>query len=106
MLTVDSSYSRLSANISVELYVDGHIMSREFPRVEVQPVIRDLNLVSINELLLKNTISVAKSISPCWHVHSGHTVQKAGCKTTKATVTKRCIVLLRYDIFNPEAQFF
>ena len=69
-------------------------MSRELPGVEVQPVIRNLDLISIHNFLLEDTVSVAKSISPCRIVQSSHTVKEARRKSAKSTVSESSIVLL------------
>ena len=49
----------MSRDVTVELNVHSDVMPGEFPRVEVQPVIWYLYLVSVDNLLLKDTISVA-----------------------------------------------
>ncbi len=91
-------------DISVELNVDCDIVSREFPGVEVQPVVRNLDLVTIHNLLLEYTILVTKCVSPGWIVHRGHAIEEAGCQTPKTAVTQGSIVFLRYDVLNSEAQ--
>lgn len=67
------------ANVTVKLDVDGNIVSRELPGIEVEPVIGNLNLVSVDNLLLEDTISVSQTIAPGRVVERGETVQKAGC---------------------------
>ena len=69
-------------------------MSREFPGVEVEPVIRNLDLISIHNFLLEDTVSVAKPISPRRIVQSGHTVKEACRKSAKTTVSESSVVLL------------
>lgn len=46
------------SNISVELDWYDDIVPWELPRIEVKPVIRHLDLVSIDQLLLEDTISI------------------------------------------------
>ena len=53
---------------TVELDIDRHIMAREFPRVEIQPVIGNFYLVAIYDLLLENPIAVSESVAPGWVV--------------------------------------
>lgn len=91
--------------LSLEIsYIDNNIMSGELPRVKVQPVIRNLNLVSIHNLLLKNTITISQPITPSGIIERCQTIQKACRKTTKTTITKRSIMFLFDNILNPEAQ--
>ena len=92
-----------SSNRAVELDVDSYIVPRKLPRVEIQPIVWNFDLISIHNLLLEDTISITESVAPCRIVQSGQAVKEAGCKSTKATVSESSIVLLRYDIFNSEA---
>lgn len=79
-------------------------MPGKLPRIEIQPVVWNFHLVSIHNLLLEDAVSITKPVAPCRVVQSSHAVKEAGRKSTKATVTESSIVLLRYDIFNSEAQ--
>jgi hypothetical protein len=88
-----------------QTYIYNNIVSREFPRVEIKPVIGNLDLVAIHDFLLENTISVSQSISPGWHVERSQGVQETGSQTTKTTITKSSIVLLVDDVLNAETEF-
>lgn len=79
-------------------------MSGEFPRVEVKPVIRDLDLVSINDLLLENTISISKTVAPGGEVEGSQTVEETSRQSTQATVAQSSVMLLANDILNTEAK--
>ena len=46
-------------HISVKLYGYHNIMPWKLPGVEIKPIIRHLDLVSIMELLLEDTISIS-----------------------------------------------
>ena len=74
--------------------VNSHVMSRKFPGIEVEPIIRDFNLKTVNELLLEYSVPITESITPGRHIHGGHAVQKAGRKAPKPSVAKGSIVLL------------
>jgi hypothetical protein len=91
-------------DMAVELHIHNDIVTLELPRVEVEPVIGDLNLVSIDDLLLKDTVSVTKTVSPGWVVQRGHRVEEAGGETTETAVAERGVVLLGNDIFHAEAK--
>lgn len=79
-------------------------MTRELPGVKVQPVVRNLNLVSVNDLLLEDTISVAETVAPSRVVEGGQTIQEAGGQTTETAITKSSIVLLLDYVFDSEAK--
>lgn len=85
-------------------HIDKNIMSGKLPRVKVQPVVRNLNLVSIHNLLLKNTITISQPITPSGVVERCQTIQKACCKAAKTAITKRSIMFLLDNILNTEAQ--
>ena len=71
-----------SVDVAVKLDVDSDIVSLELPRVEVKPVVRDFNLISIDNLLLKDTVSVAQTIAPGGIVEGGERVEEAGSETS------------------------
>lgn len=89
---------------AVELNVDSNIISREFPWVEVKPVIGNFDLVPIINLLLKDTVSVSQAVAPCGIIEGSQTVEKAGSQSTETAVAESCIVFLRDDIFDSEAK--
>lgn len=91
-------------HVSVELDIDGDVMSGKLPGVEVQPVIWNFNLVAIHKFLLEYAVFVSQGISPGWVVHGGQAIKEAGCETSQTAITEGSIVFLRDDIFNPEAQ--
>lgn len=47
-----------------EAYIHSDIVSGELPRVEVEPVVGYFHLISIDDLLLENTISVSQAVAP------------------------------------------
>jgi hypothetical protein len=91
-------------DMAVELHIHNDVVTLELPRVKVEPVIWHLNLVSIDDLLLKDTVSVTKTVSPSWVVQRGHRVEEAGGETTETAVAERGVVLLGNDIFHAEAK--
>ena len=50
--------------VTVELDVDCDVVPLELPRVKVEPVVWDLDLVSVNDLLFEDTVSVSKTLAP------------------------------------------
>lgn len=80
-------------------------MSWEFPRIEIKPVIGNLDLVAIHDFLLEDTISVSQSVSPGRNVERSHGVQETSSQATKTTIAKSSIVLLLNDVLNAETKF-
>lgn len=89
--------------VAIKLNVSSDIGPRKLPWIEIEPVIGDLNLIAIDNLLLKNTIPVPESIAPSWQVHRRHTIKEARGKSSETTITKCCIMFLGNDVFNSKA---
>lgn len=66
------------SHITIKLDVHCDVVSRELPGVEVEPVIRDLDLVPIDNFLLEDAISITETITPGRVVERGETVEEAG----------------------------
>jgi hypothetical protein len=79
-------------------------VSRELPGVKVKPVIRHLDLVSVYNFLLEDSISISKTVTPGRVVEGGQTVKETSSKSAKTTVAQCSIVLLSNDILNSEAE--
>lgn len=85
-------------------YIDSNVVSWELPGVEVKPVIRHLDLVSIDNFLLENAISISETVTPSGVVEGRQTVEETGSESTKTAVTQRSIILLCDDVFDSEAE--
>lgn len=79
-------------------------MSWKLPRVDVEPVIRLLNLVAIHNVLLEDTVAVAQSIAPRREVETRQTIQEASCQPAQTSISQGSIVFLLNDVLDPEAQ--
>lgn len=90
-------------HVAIELDINSDIVPRELPRVEIEPVIGDLNLISIDNFLFEDTISVPESVSPSRKVHRRHAIEEARGKSSKATISKRCIMFLGNNVLNSKA---
>lgn len=90
-------------HVAIELDIDRDIMALEFPGVEVQPVIWNFDLVSVDNFLLEDTISVAEPVAPSRVVERSHRIEETGGETTKTAIPERSIVLLLNDVFHAEA---
>jgi hypothetical protein len=87
-----------------ETYIHNDIVSWKFPRIEVKPVIRNLNLVSVHNFLLENTIAISQSITPCRVVERRKGVQETSSQSAETSISKRSIVLLVNDVFDAETE--
>lgn len=90
--------------MTVEHDVDSNIMTSKLPRIKIEPVIRHLNLITIHNLLLENTIAVPQPVTPSRVVQTGQRVQKARRKASETAVSERRIMLMVDDILNPETE--
>ena len=62
------------ANAAIKLNVDRNFVTREFPGIIIEPVVGDLHLVSVYDLLLEDSIAVSQSVSPSRVVQCSHAV--------------------------------
>ena len=79
-------------------------MPRELPRVEIKPVVWNLHLVSINDLLLEDAVTVPQAIAPGWVVQRRKTVEEARSEASQPAIAEGSIVFLLDDILDPEPQ--
>lgn len=91
-------------DMAVELNIDSDIVTRELPGVEVEPVVWHLDLVSVDDLLLEDTVAVPEAVTPGRVVEGSQTVEEAGSETAETTVSESSIVLLFDDILDSEAE--
>lgn len=89
--------------MAVELNVNSDIVPRELPRIEVQPVIRNFDLIPVHNLLLEDAVLVPETVAPSWNIESGHAVEEAGGKTTETTIAQSSVSFLGYYVFKAEA---
>ena len=80
--------------MTVELNVHGDIVSGKLPRVEVQPIVRDFYLISVNDFLFKDAISVTQAISPGRVVEGGHAIKETGSQPAEAAIAESSVMLL------------
>lgn len=85
-------------------YIHSDIVSREFPGVKVEPVIGNLNLVTVYDFLLEDAVSVPQTVAPGGVAQGSQAVQEARREPAEAAVSEGCVVLLLDDVFDPEAK--
>lgn len=76
----------------------------DLPWVEVEPVVGNLNLITVDNLLLEDTVAVPQTVAPGWVVEGCKTVQEASSETTQATVAQSSIMLLLNNVLNAETK--
>lgn len=79
-------------------------MPGKLPGVKVQPVVRHLDLVPVDNLLLEDSVAVPQTVAPGGIVETRETVEEASRQTAETAVAQRSIVLLRDDILDAEAE--
>lgn len=79
-------------------------MTGKLPRVGVEPVVWDLDLVPIDDLLLEDAVPVPQPIAPGWIVEGGEAVEEASGESPQAAVAKGSIVFLPNDVLNAETE--
>lgn len=79
-------------------------MAGELPGVKVKPIIGNLDLVAVDNLLLEDSVSVPQTVAPSGEIKRGKAVEEASGKPTKATIAQSSIVLLADNVLNAEAQ--
>lgn len=85
-------------------YVDGDIVTGELPGVKVQPVVRHFDLVTVNDFLFEDSVSVTKTVTPGGVVETSQAVEEASSKSTQAAIAQTCIVLLGDDVLDSETK--
>ncbi|GJC79271.1 hypothetical protein ColLi_02109 [Colletotrichum liriopes] len=86
-------------------HVHGDIVARELPGVEVKPVVGNLDLVAVDDLLLEDTVPVSQSVAPGGEVEGSQTVKETSSQPAKTTVSECSIVLLLNNVLNAETEF-
>lgn len=86
-------------------YVNRDIVAGELPGVKVQPIVGNFHLVTVDDFLLEDSVSVAKTVAPGGIVERSQAVEEAGSKSAQATVAQTSVMLLADDILNSKAKF-
>lgn len=86
-------------------YINRDVVAGELPGVKVQPIVGNLNLVTVDDFLLEDSVSVAKAVAPGGIVERSQAVEEASSKSAQATVAQTSVVLLADDVLDSEAKF-
>lgn len=85
-------------------YINSDIVSGEFPGVEIKPVVGHLDLVTVNDLLLKDAVAVPQAVAPGRVVETGEAVEEASGQPAQTTVAEGGVVLLFNDVLDAETE--
>ena len=89
--------------IKTNLY--GLVRLPELPgKAVTQPVIRNLYLLVVDDLLLKEAVLVTDTATMSRQAQRSHGIHEAGCQTAKAAVAETCIRLLGIEIIQIKIQ--
>ena len=84
----------------------GIFRTAQFKRITIfQPVIRNLKLETILDLLLEHTVTVTDTAAIGTVIQSCKRIQEAGCQTSKTAVSKSRIRLLIFNYIEIKTQF-
>ena len=88
----------LNPDIASELDLAGILRSPELKRIAVlEPVVGDLHLIAVLDLLLEHTEAVADTAAVSRIAESGQGIQETGRQSSEAAVSERRISLLILD---------
>jgi hypothetical protein len=89
----------------VELHLVDDVQAGHLPRVpKGQPVVRELHLVAVHDLLLEDAVVVAEPVAPRRVVQRRQRVHEAGRKTAQAAVPQGGVPLLLDEGLQLKAQ--
>lgn len=86
-------------------YLVVDVLSFDFERRSVgEPVVWNLNLESVNNVLFEDTVIVPESVTPSWEVKSGHGVQEASGESSQTTISKTGVFLIIDHLVKTETE--
>ena len=91
------SFSYLAVEMNLVFNVD----TLDFPRISVtQPIIWNLNLKTVFDNLLKDSVVISDTISPSRIVKRCERIQEAGCQSSQTSISQGCIDLFLINAFQ------
>ena len=109
VIIVNSTGGTIIVNMHISLAAKTNLYSlvrlTELPgKAIAQPVIWNLNLLAINNLLLKKAILIADTAAMSSQAQRSHGINEAGCQTAQAAITQTCIWLFLIKVMNIQIQ--
>ena len=93
------------ADFAAEVYLLGLLQLGQQPRIaQLHPVVRQLHLLALHDLLLEDAQLVADGIAGGGDIQRGHAVQIAGGQTAQTAVAQTGVRLDLEDVGGLEAQ--
>ena len=97
----------MHTDIATEFHNFRILRSAQFERITIhQPVIGNLYLITVADLLLEHTITITDTAAICRISQRCQGIQETCCQTSQSTVTQCCIRLLVLDQVQIQSQFF
>eukprot|EP00128_Syssomonas_multiformis_P015811 Colp12_sorted_trinity150504_noHs@1565 len=88
-------------DVAIEQHRGGILRTSDFPRVAVaEPVVGDLDLLAVTNLLLENTILITETVAISGQGKGRHGVKEARSKTAKTTVAETSVLLNAFKSLN------
>lgn len=79
-------------------------MARELPGVKVEPVVGHLDLVTVDDLLLEDTVAVSQAVAPGGEVERSKAIKETSSQASETTVAQSSIMLLSDNVLDAEAE--
>lgn len=96
--------AKYRARLPGATHIYNNVVSWKLPRIEVQPIVRNLNLVTIDDLLLEDPISISQPVAPSGVIQRCQRVEETRREPSQTTISKRSVMLLLDNILNPEPE--
>lgn len=86
--------------LAIEMNFIFNVNTLDLPRISVtQPIIWNLNLKTVFDNLLKDSIVISDTISPSRIVKRCERIQEAGCQSSQTSISQGCIDLFFINAF-------
>ncbi len=93
-------------DVTVEVHFAGILHYGHFPHVAVaQPVVRQLDLLTVHNLLAEQTVFIADGAAHRGQVKGGQRVHEARCQTAQTAVAQRGFRLFLKHLVHVDVQF-
>ena len=93
-------------NVTVEVHLAGILHYGHFPHVAVaQPVVRQLDLLTVHNLLAEQTVFIADGAAHRGQVKGRQRVHEARCQTAQTAVAQRGFRLFLKHLVHVDVQF-
>ena len=93
-------------HLTIEIDLGGVLRTDDLPgSAELHPVVGQLDLIAVPELLLEKPVLVMNPVADGREVERGERIEETGGKTAETAVTETHVVLLLAEFIDIEAEF-